>query len=62
VALRLADMATARRRALVLREAAARRRRARAPDADYLCNMVKVFRGEVFKVTQHAMELHGATA
>jgi len=31
-----------------------------APDADYLCNMVKVFASEeVFKVAQHAMELHG---
>jgi alkylation response protein AidB-like acyl-CoA dehydrogenase len=31
-----------------------------APDAEALCNMVKVFASEeVFKVAQHAMELHG---
>lgn len=31
-----------------------------APDADYLCNIVKVFASEeIFKVAQHAMELHG---
>ena len=29
-------------------------------DADQLCNMVKVFASEeIFKVAQHAMELHG---
>ena len=33
---------------------------ARAPEADALCNMVKVYASEeVFKVAQHAMELHG---
>ena len=31
-----------------------------APDADALCNMAKVFASEeIFKVTQHAVELHG---
>ena len=44
---------------------AARPRRARrsttsAPDADALCNMVKVFASEeILKVAQHAVELHG---
>jgi alkylation response protein AidB-like acyl-CoA dehydrogenase len=33
---------------------------ARAPDADALCNMVKMFASvEIFQVCQHAMELHG---
>ena len=32
----------------------------RAPDAEALCNMVKVFASEeIFKVAQHAIELHG---
>ena len=32
----------------------------RAPDADALCNMTKVFASEeILKVCQHAMELHG---
>jgi alkylation response protein AidB-like acyl-CoA dehydrogenase len=60
VALRLADMATrlAAVRAL-LREAALAVDEG-APDADALCNMVKVFASEeVMKVAQHAMELHG---
>jgi len=31
-----------------------------APDADALCNMVKAFASEeIFKVAQHAIELHG---
>ena len=31
-----------------------------APDADTLCNMVKLFASEeILKVTQHAVELHG---
>ena len=31
-----------------------------APDADQLCNMVKAYASEeIFKVAQHAMELHG---
>jgi alkylation response protein AidB-like acyl-CoA dehydrogenase len=33
---------------------------ANAPDADALCNMVKVFASEeILKVAQHAVELHG---
>ena len=60
VATRLADMATklAAVRAL-LREASAAVD-ANARDADALCNMAKLFASEeVFKVAQHAMELHG---
>lgn len=60
VACRLAEMATklAAVRAL-LREASAAVD-ANAPDADALCNMAKLFASEeVFKVAQHAMELHG---
>ncbi len=60
VACRLADMATklAAVRA-ILREASAAVD-ANAPDADALCNMAKLFASEeVFKVAQHAMELHG---
>jgi alkylation response protein AidB-like acyl-CoA dehydrogenase len=31
-----------------------------APDADLLCNMVKVYASEeILKVAQHALELHG---
>jgi len=60
VALRLADMATRLAAVRSLLREAARAVDERAPDADYLCNMVKVFASEeVFKVTQHAMELHG---
>jgi alkylation response protein AidB-like acyl-CoA dehydrogenase len=60
VALRLADMATRieATRALLGRAAAAVDDN--AADADTLCNMVKVFASEeIFKVAQHAMELHG---
>ncbi|HYH40765.1 MAG TPA: acyl-CoA dehydrogenase, partial [Burkholderiales bacterium] len=60
VACRLADMATriAAVRAL-LREASASVD-ANAADADALCNMAKLFASEeIFKVAQHAMELHG---
>jgi len=60
VALRLADMATRIEavRALLRRAAAAVDDN--ASDADTLCNMVKVFASEeIFKVAQHAMELHG---
>jgi len=33
---------------------------AKAPDADVLCNMVKMFASvEIFQVVQHAVELHG---
>ena len=60
VALRLADMATRLAAVRSLLREAARAVDERAPDADTLCNMVKVFASEeVFKVTQHAMELHG---
>src|SRR2546430_1636884 len=60
VALRLADMATRLAAVRSLLREAARAVDERAPDAEYLCNMVKVFASEeVFKVAQHAMELHG---
>ena len=60
VALRLADMATRLAAVRSLLREAAHAVDERAPDADYLCNMVKVFASEeVFKVAQHAMELHG---
>ncbi len=60
VALRLADMATRLAAVRALLGTAARGVDDGAPDADQLCNMVKVFASEeVFKVTQHAMELHG---
>ena len=60
VALRLADMAIRIEaiRALLRRAAAAVDNR--DPQADVLCNMVKVFTSEeVLKICQHAMELHG---
>jgi alkylation response protein AidB-like acyl-CoA dehydrogenase len=60
VALRLADMATRVEavRALVTRAATAVDEG--QPEADALCNMVKVFASEeILKVVQHAMELHG---
>ena len=60
VACRLAEMATklAAVRAM-LREASAAVD-AKSPDAEALCNMAKLFASEeVFKVCQHAMELHG---
>ncbi|MGB5080526.1 MAG: acyl-CoA dehydrogenase family protein [Burkholderiales bacterium] len=60
VALRLADMATRLHAVRALLREAARAVDEGAPDADQLCNMVKVFASEeVFKVAQHAMELHG---
>lgn len=60
VALRLADMATKLAAVRALLAAAARAVDAKAPEADQLCNMVKVFASEeVFAVTRHAMELHG---
>ena len=60
VALRLADMAIRIEavRALLSRTADAVSRN--APDADALCNMAKVYASEeIFKVAQHALELHG---
>src|SRR6188474_1931372 len=60
VALRLADMATKIAATRALLERAALAVDANAADADTLCNMVKVFASEeIFKVAQHAMELHG---
>ena len=60
VALRLADMATKLAAVRALLREAARAVDERAPDADQLCNMVKVFASEeIFKVAQHAVELHG---
>jgi hypothetical protein len=60
VALRVADMATRLAAVRALLGAAARAVDERAPEAEQLCNMVKVFASEeVFKVAQHAMELHG---
>jgi alkylation response protein AidB-like acyl-CoA dehydrogenase len=60
VALRLADMATRLAAVRALLGTAARAVDDGAADADQLCNMVKVFASEeVFKVAQHAMELHG---
>ena len=60
VACRLADMATKLTAVrAILREASAAVD-AGAPDADALCNMAKLFASEeIFKVAQHAMELHG---
>jgi alkylation response protein AidB-like acyl-CoA dehydrogenase len=62
VALRLADMATRLEAVRALLDRAARAVDERAPDADALCNMVKVFASEeIVKVAQHAMELHGGS-
>jgi alkylation response protein AidB-like acyl-CoA dehydrogenase len=60
VALRLADMATRIEAVRALLERATRAVDQNTPDADTLCNMVKVFASEeILKVTQHAVELHG---
>jgi alkylation response protein AidB-like acyl-CoA dehydrogenase len=60
VALRLADMATRLAAVRSLLGTAARAVDQGAPDADQLCNMVKLFASEeILKVAQHAMELHG---
>jgi alkylation response protein AidB-like acyl-CoA dehydrogenase len=60
VALRLADMATRIEAVRALLERASEAVDANAPDADALCNMVKVFASEeILKVAQHAVELHG---
>src|SRR5579875_2370360 len=60
VALRLADMATRLEAVRALLREAAGAVDQGAPDADVLCNMVKVFASEeILKVAQHAMELHG---
>jgi alkylation response protein AidB-like acyl-CoA dehydrogenase len=60
VALRLADMAMRLTAVRALVREAARAVDERAPSADALCNMAKVFASEeIMKVAQHAMELHG---
>jgi alkylation response protein AidB-like acyl-CoA dehydrogenase len=60
VALRLADMATRLEAVQALLARASEAVDANAPDADVLCNMVKVFASEeVLKVAQHCLELHG---
>jgi len=60
VALRVADMATRLEAVGALLRHAALAVDEQSPDADALCNMVKVFAAqEVVTVCQHAMELHG---
>src|SRR6184192_4012480 len=60
VALRLADMATRIEATRALLERAACAVDAKAPEADALCNMAKLFASEeILKVAQHAVELHG---
>jgi len=60
VASRLADMAIKLEAVRALLARASRAVDADAPDADVLCNMVKVFASqEVLQVAQHALELHG---
>jgi alkylation response protein AidB-like acyl-CoA dehydrogenase len=60
VALRIADMATRIEAVRALLERAARAVDDNAPDADTLCNMVKLFASEeILKVAQHCLELHG---
>ena len=60
VALRIADMATRVAAVRALLESASRSVDENAPDAEVLCNMVKLFASEeIMKVAQHAVELHG---
>jgi alkylation response protein AidB-like acyl-CoA dehydrogenase len=60
VALRLADMATRLEAVRALLARASEAVDANAPDADVLCNMVKLFASEeIVKVAQHCLELHG---
>jgi alkylation response protein AidB-like acyl-CoA dehydrogenase len=60
VALRIADMATRLEAVRALNDRAARAVDDKDPDADALCNMAKVYASEeIFKVAQHALELHG---
>jgi alkylation response protein AidB-like acyl-CoA dehydrogenase len=62
VALRLADMATRIEAVRALLGRAASAVDEKAPDADTLCNMVKVYASEeILKVAQHAVELHGGS-
>jgi alkylation response protein AidB-like acyl-CoA dehydrogenase len=60
VALRLAEMATKLAAVRSLMNEAIRAVDAGAPDAEALCVMVKMYASEeIFKVCQHAVELHG---
>jgi len=60
VALRLADMATRIEAVRALLDRAAQAVDDEDPEADTLCNMVKLFASEeIMKVAQHAIELHG---
>src|SRR5437016_3370941 len=60
VALRLADMATRIEAVRALLERAAQAVDDNDPDAEALCNMVKLFASEeILKVAQHCLELHG---
>lgn len=60
VAMRLADMATKISAVRALQNEAATAVDENAPDAEALCNMAKMFASEeIFKVCQHAVELHG---
>jgi alkylation response protein AidB-like acyl-CoA dehydrogenase len=60
VALRLAEMATRIEATRALLDRAAEAVDAKAPEADALCNMAKLFASEeILKVAHHAVELHG---
>ncbi|MDO9413427.1 MAG: acyl-CoA dehydrogenase family protein [Pseudolabrys sp.] len=60
VALRMADMATKIEAVRALLDHASRSVDELSPEADTLCNMVKMFASEeIMKVAQHAVELHG---
>jgi alkylation response protein AidB-like acyl-CoA dehydrogenase len=60
VALRIADMATRLEAVRALLERASHAVDEKAPDADTLCNMAKVYASEeILKVAQHCLELHG---
>jgi hypothetical protein len=60
VALRLADMATRIEAVRALLDRASHAVDDNAPDAEVLCNMVKLFASEeILKVAQNAVELHG---
>src|SRR5262249_14274467 len=60
VALRLADMATRLEAVRALLRGASPAVGEHEPDADTLCNMIKLFASEeIMKVAQHAVELHG---
>ena len=60
VAIRLAEMATKISAVRALQNEAARAVDENAPDSEMLVNMAKMFASEeIFKVCQHAVELHG---